>query len=385
MSRLSSQLLPFLSKNKRIVLKIGSRVIASRKQGLDQEKIKSIATEVAALRGAGYFLFIVSSGAILAGTEKLGFQKRPMTLPMKQAAASVGQSRLIWAYEKIFESFNIKVAQVLLTGEDVADRKRFINARNTLMTLLSYDVLPIINENDTVSVDEIKFGDNDRLAAQVAYLIDAALLILMTDIDGLYTADPRKNRDATMIPVVTEITHEIEAMAGGASSTGGGTGGMISKIVTAKQMAANGVATLILNGTKPGQLRHALLGERGEIGTLFLPKPIRPASKKQWIAYSSKTKGAITLDAGAVKAIQKGGKSLLPSGVCSVTGKFAVGDAIRCLSPDGVEVAVGLTNYGAPEMIQLIGAHSSEIQKKLGHKSQDEVIHRDNMVIHRGR
>lgn len=370
-----------LHKNKRIVIKIGSSIIASHEKGLREERMAEIAEEVSILRSEGHEIFLVSSGAILCGMEKLGLTRRPKTIPLKQAAAAVGQSRLMWAYEKHFEKFQINVAQVLLTREDIADRKRFINARNTLMTLLEHGILPIINENDTVTVDEIKLGDNDHLAAQITHLVDASLLVILSDVDGLFTADPRKNPEATLIPLIEEITPEIEGIAGepGAIS---GTGGMATKVQAAKSVAAYGVTTLIVNGTAPGLIQRAFHGE--SIGTLFLPKPVRLTSKKHWIAHSLKVKGEVVLDAGAVEAILKKGKSLLASGIREITGKFEVGDAIRCLTSDGKEIAKGLTNYSASEMILIKGIHSSQIEKKLGYKSTDEVIHRDNLVILNG-
>lgn len=370
-----------LHKNKRIVIKIGSSIIASHEKGLREERMAEIAEEVSILRSEGHEIFLVSSGAILCGMEKLGLTRRPKTIPLKQGAAAVGQSRLMWAYEKHFEKFQINVAQVLLTREDIADRKRFINARNTLMTLLEHGILPIINENDTVTVDEIKLGDNDHLAAQITHLVDASLLVILSDVDGLFTADPRKNPEAVLIPLIEEITPEIERIAGepGAIS---GTGGMATKVQAAKSVAAYGVTTLIVNGTAAGLMQRAFQGE--SIGTLFLPKPVRLTSKKHWIAHSLKVKGEVVLDAGAVEAILKKGKSLLASGIREITGKFEVGDAIRCLTSEGKEIAKGLTNYSASEMILIKGIHSSQIEKKLGYKSTDEVIHRDNLVILNG-
>ncbi len=370
-----------LKKNKRIVIKIGSNVIASQGTGLREERMEALAAEVVSLREKGYEIFIVSSGAVLCGMEKLGVSSRPVTLVLKQAAASVGQSRLMWAYEKIFEAFHVKVAQVLLTRADIADRKRFINARNTLMTLLEYGVLPIINENDTVAVDEIKLGDNDALAAQITHLVDASLLILLSDVDGLYEQDPKRNPAAKLIATVEEIVPAIEKMAG-ATRSFGGTGGMASKIKAAKAVSVNGVATLILNGKTPALMGRALQGE--PVGTLFLPKPMRLSSKKQWIVHALKSKGEVTLDLGAVEAILKKGRSLLPSGIREVFGKFDVGDAVLCRTEAGVEIAKGLTNYTASEIFKIKGARTSEIEEKLGYKSTDEVIHRNNLVIFHG-
>ena len=367
---------PLLSQHKRIVVKIGSSVLASRERGLHEARIGRIADEVAALRQAGHDVVIVSSGAVLCGSEKMGFTAAPATLVLKQAAAAVGQSRLMWAYEKSFSALGVTCAQVLLTREDIASRRRFINARNTLTTLLAHQVLPIVNENDTVAVAEIKLGDNDHLAALVAHLVDATLLILLSDVDGLYSSDPRGDPQATCISQVTKITPAIEAMAGGTGKRGG-TGGMSSKVAAAKSAAAYGIATLILNGGAPEQIGLALAGQ--SVGTLFLQDATRRSEKKQWIAQIP-TRGEVVIDAGAAAAITHGGKSLLPSGVCEVRGRFQTGDAIRCLSEDGVELARGLTNYGADEMIRIAGARSSVIAEILGDKPADEVIHRDNMV-----
>ncbi len=370
-----------LKKNKRIVIKIGSSVIASYDKGLHEERLEQIAAEVAVLRGRGHEIFLVSSGAVLCGVEKLGLARNPKNLPLKQAAAAVGQSRLMWAYERFFGKFQIKVAQVLLTHDDIVDRRRFINARNTLMTLLDYEVLSIINENDTVAVDEIKVGDNDALAAQVAHLVDASLLILLSDVDGLYSSDPVKFNEAQLITLVEEVTGEIEKMAGGAGPKGG-TGGMASKIKAAKGVTTTGVTVLILNGTSPGIIGRAFCGEA--VGTLFLPKRNRLSSKKQWIAHSLKVRGKVILDQGAAEALLKKGRSLLSSGIRVVEGKFDVGDAILCCNEEGVEIARGLTHYSASELTRIKGLHSSKIESVLGYKSADEVIHRDNMVIFHG-
>jgi len=369
---------PALSKNKRIVIKIGSNVIASRDRGLNEVRLKEIAEELSALRKEGYELFVVSSGAILCGTEKLGLSKPPQTIPMKQAAAAVGQSRLMWAYEKYFEQFGVKVAQILLTHGDISDRKRFINARNTLMTLQEHGVLPIINENDTVTVSELKLGDNDDLAAQTTHLVDASLLIALSDVDGLYTEDPTLNPKAERIPLVEQVNDKILAMAGDTGKQGG-TGGMASKVKMAKNVASYGVTTLIISGKTSGLIQRAFQGEA--VGTLFLPQSGRRSAKKQWIAHSLKTRGRLWLDEGAVEALLKKGRSLLPSGITQVEGTFEVGDAVLCLSADGKEMAKGLTNYNASEMIEIKGLRSAQIEETLGYKGMDEVIHRDNLVI----
>lgn len=372
---------PDLRKNKRIVIKIGSSVIASREKGLDEIRLQEIAAEMAWLRDAGHELLLVSSGAVLCGAEKLGLSEFPKSIPMKQAAAAVGQSRLMWAYERLFSQHGIQVAQILLTHDGITNRRRFINARNTLMTLLEYNILPIVNENDTVTVDEIKMGDNDNLAAQVAHLVDASLLIVFSDVDGLYTEDPRKNKAAKQLTLVTSVTDEIEKMAGGTGQRGG-TGGMVTKVRMARKVSAYGVTTLILNGTSPGLMQKAFAGEA--LGTLFLPEATRRSSRKQWIASSLTPKGDISLDPGAVTAITKNGRSLLSSGISGVAGNFEIGDAVRCISPEGKEVAVGLTNYSASEMMRIQGHRSSQIEGLLGYKGADEVIHRDNLVVFNG-
>jgi glutamate 5-kinase len=365
------------ARPQRIVLKIGSNVIASRHLGLNETRVAEIASAVLRLRTAGHEVLLVSSGAVLSGAEALGLHRTPSDLALKQAAAAVGQSRLMWAYEKHFAPLEITIAQILLTRDDINHRTRFLNARNTLQTLLQHHVLPIINENDTVSVDEMKWGDNDQLAALTAHLVDAGLLILLSDVDGLYTADPRKVPSATPIPRVEAVTEEIENLAGGTGDRGG-TGGMASKVKAAKNAAACGVTTLILNGTVSNAIGRVMEGEA--LGTLFLPKPTKLASRKQWIA-QLRTRGEIVLDSGAVEAISKKGKSLLPSGVRGVTGTFQTGDAVRCIGPEGAEVACGLTNYGAAELAQILGLHSTDIASILGYRSSDEVIHRDNMVV----
>jgi len=367
-----------LKKYKRIVLKIGSSVIASRGEGLNEARLQSIAGEIAALRAQGQAVFLVSSGAILCGTRKLGLSHPPRSIQMKQATAAVGQSQLMWAYEKCFERFGIKVAQILLTNDCITDRRRFINARNTLMALLDRKILPVINENDTVTVEEIKLGDNDHLAAQVTHLVDASLLVALSDVDGLYTADPRETPSAKRLSVVEKVSAEIEAISGGSGKLGG-TGGMASKVKMAKDAAAFGVTTLILNGTIPGLLHRAFEGE--DLGTLFLPQPTRLSSKKHWIAYALRPKGELLLDQGAAVALLKKGRSLLPSGISGLKGCFDVGDLLRCLSPEGKEIAKGLTNYSASEIMRIKGRQSAELPGILGYKGADEVIHRDNLVI----
>ncbi|HUK56373.1 MAG TPA: glutamate 5-kinase [Nitrospiria bacterium] len=363
---------------KRFVVKIGSSLIASRDHGLDPHRLEALAHEMAHLQRQGHEIVIVSSGAILSGLEKLGIKQRPKSLPVKQAAAAVGQSRLIWAYEKAFEAQGLKVAQVLLTQEDLADRKRFLNSRNTLTTLLEYGVIPVINENDTVAVEEIRFGDNDNLAGLVTHLIDAQLLVILSDVEGLFTDDPRLHPDARLIPVVNQVDSETERLARD-TTTREGTGGMRSKVQTARDVATYGVPTVIASGRKSGVLTEILKGN--PVGTLFLPSRGRRNSRKHWIAFTSRTKGRLSLDAGAVEALTAKGKSLLPSGIVRVEGRFQAGDAVTCIDSKGREVAKGLVNYSSDHVEKIKGAKTAEIAKILGRNDYDEVIHRDNLVI----
>lgn len=367
-----------ISQTKRIVLKVGSSMIASRDRGLNPARVEALAKEVCFLKGKGYQIVLVSSGAIASGLEPLGLSCRPQDIALKQAAAAVGQTLLMWSYERAFHPFNQKVAQILLTHEDLNQRRRFLNARNTLLTLLGYGVIPVINENDTVSVEEIQFGDNDMLASMVAHLIDAQLLIILSDVDGFYTKDPKKVPKAEMLRVVSEITPEIERLAG-EGTTAEGTGGMFSKVQAAKQAATYGVATLIVNGQQDRILTRLFEGE--DLGTLFLPHPSRLKSRKHWIAYTRRCKGRLYLDAGAVEALLQKGKSLLPSGIVKVDGEFEGGDAVGCVDEKGVEVARGLVNYSSHEIEKIRGGRTVEIEKRLGYKFADEVIHRDNLVI----
>jgi len=324
-------------------------------------------------------VILVSSGAIAAGLAKLGLKKtRGMPLSLKQAAAAIGQCGLMWIYEKTFGAHGKQVAQVLLTREDLSNRTRFLNARNTLQTLLDHGVVPIINENDTVSVDEIKFGDNDNLSSMVVHLTDASLLVILSDIDGLYTSDPKTDRSAQLIPLVEKITAEIERGAGDAR-TAIGTGGMRSKIITAKKVGAYGVPMAIVNGKKNGVLQELFDGR--EVGTLFLPKAEKQDSRKHWIAYTVKPAGVVAMDDGAVEALKNRGKSLLPGGIISVEGTFKVGDCVTCVDGSGTAFARGLVKYSSADLDRIKGLKTSQIEAVLGHKDYDEVIHRDDLVI----
>lgn len=367
-----------LAEAKRIVIKIGSSLIASRAEGLRPEQIDRLAEEIAALRTQGREILIVSSGAIVSGIRKLQLKDYPKNLPVKQAAAAVGQSRLIWAYEKAFERLSIQVAQILLTHHDLADRRRFLNARHTLSALIGFGIIPIINENDTVAVDEIRVGDNDTLASEVAHLADADILVILSDVDGLYTDDPRKTPSATLIPLVPEITPDIEQLAG-VSSTFEGTGGMATKLRAAKKVAEYGIPTLILNGERAGLLPIVLTGKPG--GSFFLAKERRLNSRKHWIAFTLRSRGQVHLDQGAVEALATRGKSLLASGILQVTGLFEAGDPVSCLTPDGKEFAKGLVNFSSDSLHRMRGLKTAAIQEQFGPQEYEEVIHRDNLVV----
>ncbi len=364
---------------RRIVVKLGSSLITTEGEGLNSTMIDSIAQQVSDVMHEGREVLLVSSGAIAAGTQKLRLKEIPRTISLKQAAAAVGQSHLIWAYEKSFDQHHLQVAQVLLTHEDLVHRQRYLNARNTLSTLLHYRVIPIINENDTVSVSEIKFGDNDTLSALVTTLIEGDLLILLTDIDGLYTADPRLNPEATLIPLVPAVTPEIERLGGGKGSAVG-TGGMYTKIQAAKKVTRSGIPMIIAHGRIEKVLLRLLAGE--ELGTYFLPaEEPHLRGKKHWIAHILRPRGVIVVDEGAREALLFRGKSLLPSGIVSVEGHFEFGDAVTCSDLQGKPFARGLVNYNAKEIAAIKGKRTSQVEAILGYKYQDEIIHRDNLVL----
>jgi glutamate 5-kinase len=367
-----------LTHAKRIVVKVGSSLVASRESGLKEDRLERLVDDIGAVKSTGRDVLVVSSGAIVSGIRKLGLSSYPKSLPLKQAAAAVGQSRLMWAYEKAFERLGITVAQILLTHQDLADRRRFLNARHTLTTLLTRGIVPIINENDTVSVEEIRFGDNDTLAAEVAHLVDADLLVILSDVDGVFTDDPKRNPAATLMPLIAEITEDIERRAGGSSKIEG-TGGMATKIQASKKVGAYGVATLIINGETAGLLGSIFDG--AEAGTLILPRGRRLPSRKQWIAHTLRPKGQVVLDDGAVEALTRRGKSLLPSGITGISGQFEPGDAVMCLDSHGKELAKGLVNFSSATLALMKGLKTSEIQQHLGGQEYEEVIHRDNLVL----
>ena len=366
-----------LKQVKRIVSKVGSGVLTSA-GGLNMTVIDDLTTEICTLKKEGFEVLLVSSGAIASGLKKIGMSKRPQSVSQQQAMAAVGQSSLIMAYEDAFERHGHKVAQILLTRDDLTHRRRYLNARNTLFTLLSWNIVPIINENDTVVVDEIKFGDNDNLSAMVTNLTESQLLINLTDIDGLFDKDPRNHDDAKLIDVVEKADRKIMRYA---SSIPGflGTGGMASKIKAARKVALRGVPAIIANGLKPGILDLIFSGK--EEGTLFLPGETTLCSRKHWIAFTKSPKGEIVIDRGAERAILKKGKSLLPSGMVEVRGRFSLGNSVLLLNEAGDQIAVGMVNYHSGDIRKIMGAKSAEIESRLGFKHDDEVIHRDNLVL----
>jgi glutamate 5-kinase len=366
-----------LAHVRRVVIKIGSGVLSDCR-GIEPAQIAVIADQVAQLRQNGYEIIIVSSGAVSAGKGTLGIVGRPATIPLKQAAAAIGQTLLMRTWGEAFRHHGLTVAQVLLTRDDLANRRRYLNSRNTLMTLLDHHIIPIINENDTVVIDEIRFGDNDNLSALVSSLVEANLLVILSDVSGLYDCDPRSNAAAQLIPCVERINDEIIAMAGSAG-TDLGTGGMTTKIKAAKRASLSGIGTAIINGRVTDSLLAFFKGE--EIGTLFLPARDRMTAKKHWIAFSKKTRGKLVVDEGARCAMVERGKSLLPSGIIGVEGGFDRGDAVRLCSADGSEIATGVINYSLTELLRIMGHKSSDIETILGYKYADEVVHRDNLVL----
>ncbi len=363
---------------KRLVVKVGSNVLTAD-QGLNLPVIYALSRQISLLMENGVEVLLVSSGAMASGQKKIGLAKRPDEIPKRQAMAAVGQPGLMLEYEKAFGVYDIKVAQILLTGDDLnASRTRYLNARNTINTLLSWNIIPIINENDTVVVDEIKFGDNDNLSAMIAFLMNADFLINLTDIDGLYTGDPRKQTDVELIFEVDTIDDRIEKIAGDIPGTLG-TGGMLSKIKAAAKTTNAGIPMVIANGLEADILIKLFSGET--YGTFFIPVKEKLSSRKCWIGYNIKPKGTIRIDTGAVKAILKRGKSLLPGGIIAVEGDFDVGDAVELIGGDNSRMAVGLVNYSSSDISKIMGCKTDQIQDCLGQKRYDEVIHRDNLTL----
>jgi glutamate 5-kinase len=362
---------------RRVVVKVGSNVL-TEDHGLNLKAIRSISRQICRLIDGGIEIILISSGAMASGIRKIGLDKRPDEIPKRQAIAAVGQAGLIMEYEKAFARYHKKVAQILLTGDDLNNRKRYLNARNTLCMLLSWQVVPIINENDTVMIEEIQFGDNDNLAAMITLLMDADILVNLTDIDGLYTKDPRTNSDADFIPMVSTIGEDIKKIAGDIPGALG-TGGMLSKINAAKKVTAAGVPMVIANGGRPDVLKKLFSGK--DVGTFFTPKKKKLKSRKCWIAFTLKPKGVIRIDDGAAAAILNRGKSLLPSGIVGVEGEFSVGAPVEFRKTDDETLGTGLVNYSSTDIRKIMGLKSSQIKNRLGHKPYDDVIHRDNLAV----
>ena len=361
-----------------LIVKVGSSLVTDDGRGLDHAAVGRWAAQIAELRRAGRDVVLVSSGAIAEGVKRLGWSARPSAMHELQAAAAVGQMGLVQAYESAFAKFGLHTAQILLTHEDLADRRRYLNARSTLRTLLALGVVPIINENDTVTTDEIRFGDNDTLGALVTNLIEADVLVLLTDQHGLYTADPRKDPAATLVASARAGDPQLETMAGGVG-TAQGRGGMLTKVLAAKRAARSGASTVIASGREADVLTRLAAGE--DIGTALTAEPASLAARKQWLADHLQLAGRLRLDAGAVRALTRDGKSLLPIGVVAVEGDFERGEVVACLDVEGREIARGLVNYSAQETARILRRPSPEIEAILGYVDEPELIHRDNLVL----
>ncbi|MFP5419362.1 MAG: glutamate 5-kinase [Gammaproteobacteria bacterium] len=362
----------------RIVIKVGSSLVTAGGLGLDHSALSKWAEQISALVEQGREVVLVSSGAIAEGVARLGWTRRPTSVTALQAAAAVGQMGMVQAYESIFRAHGQHVAQVLLTHDDLADRTRYLNARSTLRTLLSLRVVPIINENDTVATDEIRLGDNDTLGALVTNLIEASCLIILTDQPGLYTGDPRKHPEATLVMNAHAGDRALEEMAGGAGSSVG-TGGMLTKILAAKRAARSGAHTVICSGREENVLLRLAAGEA--IGTQLVSRRETLAARRQWLADHLQLRGGVVIDDGAVRALQEDGKSLLPVGVKGITGDFLRGDVVAIVDTVGNEIARGLTNYSSSEARRITGMPSSAIETELGYMDAPELIHRDNLVM----
>jgi len=368
-----------LKKAKRIVIKVGTSTITYANGKRNFSQIDRLAREISDLQNQGKEMILVTSGAVAVGVDRMGLPGKPKTIPGKQAAAAVGQGVLMHTYEKFFADYGQIVAQVLITKTEAIDRHRYTNTRNTFMELMRQRVIPIVNENDVVALDELKIGDNDNMSALVAGIVDADLVIILSDVDGLYTANPQTHPDAVIVPEVAEITPEIEASAGGVGSARG-TGGMATKIQAAKAATSSGIHLVIASGTEKNAITRVLQGE--ELGTLFVSRENRLQFRKRWLAFGAKIAGSIVVDDGCAKAIRKaGGCSILPAGVFAVQGEFLPGSTVSVIDKDAHELARGLVHYSSAELEQIKGCNSGEIAKILGHKNFDEVIHRDDLVI----
>ncbi len=365
----------------RIVAKFGTNLLTGGTDHLNQKVMASLSQQIAELHNEGHEIVIVSSGAVAAGRQKLGLRKKRKDIPFKQVLASVGQGQLMHIYEQIFSKHKITVAQALLTKSDLSHRAGYLNARNTLLALIELNVICIVNENDVVATDEIggaRFGDNDNLSAMVANLIDADLLILLTDIDGLYTADPQYDSSAKLIPIVEKIDNRIQRLASNSAGVRG-VGGMASKIEAAKLATACGITVVIASGLRPNILRQVTLGNR--IGTIFTPISSKMESKKRWMLSGLASKGKLVIDGGAALALRKRNKSLLPAGIASLEGKFQRGDVVDIFDTDDSRLGCGISNYNSDEILIIKGINSRSVASILGYEYGSEVIHRNNMVI----
>jgi glutamate 5-kinase len=366
-----------LGSSKCWVIKVGSSLVTRDGQGLDHDQMKAWVDQICALRSAGHRIVLVSSGSVAEGLARLGWKRRPESLNDLQAAAAVGQMGLVQAYESKFQQHDVHTAQVLFTHDDMVDRKRYLNARSTLNRLLDLGVIPVVNENDTVAIEEIRFGDNDRLAALTANLIEADLLVILTDQAGMYDSDPRSNPEARLLENVSVTDDGLEAMASGSGTYG--RGGMVTKIQAARMAARSGAATIVASGRSEQVLMQVAAGD--VVGTLFQPSKEPMAARKQWLASHMVLPGKLQLDAGAVDVLKSSGKSLLPVGVSAVLGEFQRGSVVACIDSQGKEIARGLVNYSAQEIEKIKGRPSREILELLGYVDEPELIHRNNLVL----
>lgn len=363
---------------RRLVIKVGTSVLTGGAMGLNRPRMAELVRQIARLVAGGHEVVLVTSGAVLAGRERLNYPRPGRDIPFKQMLAAVGQGRLMHIYEQFFEIYDIAVAQVLLTREDLRDRHRYLNARNTLLALLERRIVPIINENDAVATEEIRVGDNDNLSALAANLVEAELLILLTDMPGLYTADPRRQPDARLIPEVPRIDERIYHLAGG-SHSGLGTGGMLTKVQAAELATRGGTDVVVAGGDEENGLLRIAAGER--LGTFFPAGQDRLEGRKRWILADTAAEGRLAVDSGAAEALLLEGKSLLAVGLTGVEGAFERGATVHIIDPAGREIARGVSNYGAGELAIIKGQRSREIEKRLGYGYGGEVVHRDNLVL----
>ncbi len=366
----------------RIVIKLGSRVVTTDEGAVDEDQLRELAGQIVELTAAGKQVVLVTSGAIRAGSKHLGIADQRLDLPARQAAAAVGQIELMWRYREIFGRFGQPIAQVLLTQLELNDFRRYLHLRNTLNTLLrDYRVVPVLNENDSVSAEGVQIGENDRLAAVVASKLEADLLLSLSDVAGYYSGDPRRDPGARLIPLVTEVTADMEEAAAGEAGPAG-RGGMRTKLEAARLAMAAGVVMVIADGREPGVIRRLMVGE--EVGTLFVPGAERMRFRKRWIAYAAVPRGALRVDEGAARALLEGGKSLLPVGIVEVEGEFEAGDMVSVVSEANGrrrEIARGLANYGSADLRRIQGCRSKDIPRVLGYRDFEEAIHRDNLVV----